>query len=116
MKKAWAWLKKWGGLLFGGIASFLLLILGSGWVYRRQKQALADAENEAVIAKAVGEIEQLKKTRAEVVERIGETDKAVGQIDRLIAVQKRRVVEASGGEGMSDDELEEAFKRVLGGG
>ncbi len=119
MKKAWQWLKKWGGLVGGAIASVLLGILTLGWWNRRQKEKIDKARDEAAIAKAQSEVKRLQAVRAEVHARVGEEDEAIKHIDAQLREQKERVLEAAN-EGdevkeLSDEELEARVKRILGG-
>lgn len=114
--RAWAWLKKWGAWLLGGLVTVLLAVLTGGWWLRRQREQLAAARDEATIAAARAEVERLEAVRAEVEDRVGEKDEAIEQIDSQIRAQKERAVRAAGaGEGLSDAELAERFKEVLGG-
>lgn len=116
MKAAWEWLKKWGGLLFGGIATVLLVVLTGGWYLRHKNKQLAAARDEAAIAEATAEVRRLEAVRAEVEARVGEKDEAIKVIDQQIAEQKARAVAAAGeGDGLSDEELAARFREVLGG-
>lgn len=114
--KAWLWLKKWGGLLFGAIAGLLLLLLGGGWLWRRQEASKAAALDAASIAQAKTEMTRLEAIRGEVTKRVGEKDEAIDHLDDQIRQQKVRVAQAAGaGEDLDDDQLEDAYRRALGG-
>ena len=116
MTAAWEWLKKWGGTLFGAIAALLLILTGAGWLWRRQEAAKAAALDEASIADAKAEMMRLEAIRGEVTKRVGEQDEAIVVLDEQIREQKVSVARAAGaGEGLTDDELEDAYRTALGG-
>lgn len=112
MKKAWAWLKRWGALILG----ILVTILTLGLVGRHVAKKLGKLRDEKQLAEATAEVKRLEAVRAEVHDRVGAEDAAVAILDNQIAEQKRRAVSAFvGGEGLSDEELEDAFREALGG-
>jgi len=116
MKTAWGWLTKWGTALFGALAALLLLVLGAGWLWRRQEAALGAALDATSIAEARAEMSRLEAIRTEVAKRVGEQDGAIHVLDVQIREQKARVAAAAGaGEGLSDAELEDAYRTALGG-
>lgn len=116
MTEAWAWLKKWGSWLLGGLVTVLLVVLTGGWWLRHQRQKTQRAQDEATIAEARAEVRRLEAVRREVEKRVGEKDEAIQHIDAQIREQQRRVVSAAGaGEGLDDDELAARFREVLGG-
>lgn len=113
MSDAWAWMKKWGGALFGGIAALLLLILGGGWLWRREQNKLGRVRDELVVEKATSKIRELRAVRSEVALHAGEKDQAIQQIDAQIAEQRIVVAEAhEHGADLSAEELEDEFARL----
>lgn len=113
MQKAWAWLKKWGTALFGAIAAVLLLVLGGGWLWRRREQALGAVRDELAVEKAKGEIARLRGVREEVAREVGEKDEAIVEVDRQLAENRRKIVEAhEGGQSLSDEEVDALFARM----
>ena len=124
MKKAWEWLKKWGGAILGALVALLLTILTLGWYARRKDQQIADAKkeaaaarDEATIAEAKREIDTLRATRVEVAKRVGEKDEAIAEIDRRLAIHEDKLLVAANKdtESLSDEERIKALKDVLGG-
>lgn len=106
MKKAWAWIKKWGA----AIASALLVLVGFGWLWHKKKLELGEVKDELAIAKATKNIAELRGRREEVARQVGEKDEAVKAIDEELAANKRAIIEAyENGEGLSDKEVERAF-------
>ena len=112
MTKVWAWLKKWGAWILGVLVAILTL----GLVGRHVAKKLGKLKDEKALAEATAEVKRLEALREEVHARVGEKDEAAIELDRQIQAQKRRAVEAyEGGEGLSDEELEDAFREALGG-
>jgi len=113
MSKAWAWLKKWGGALFGGLAAALLFVLGAGWLWRRQERTLGRVKDEMAVAKAKADIALLQGVREEIVRQVGEKDQATAEIDEKLLDNRRKIVEAhEGGEGLEGEDLERAFAEL----
>jgi hypothetical protein len=111
--KAWQWLKKWGGLFFGGIVAALLFVMGAGWLWRRREAMLGRVRDELAVEKAKSEIARLQGMRAEVVRQVGENDAATAEIDEQLLGNRRKIVEAhEHGEGLSSEELERAFAEL----
>lgn len=110
MTKVWAWLKRWGAAVAGG----LLFLLGAGWLWRRKASELGRVKDELAVERAKSAIARLEGVREEVKRQVGEKDEAIEQIDRQLLENKRAIVEAhEHGEGLSDEEVLEAFRRVL---
>ncbi len=109
----WAWLKRWGGALFGAISALLLLVLGGGWLWRRKQSEVSQLRDALAVEEATQEIAKLRAVRAEIVARVGEKDEAVEAIDQQLAANRRAVVSAhESGEGLSDEEIADAFARL----
>lgn len=109
MKKAWDWVKRWGAFLFAG----LLVLMGAGWLWRRRTAELGRVQNELAVARAQKEIARLQGQRDEVALRVGEKDEKVEEIDKQLAANRRKIVEAhEHGQGLSDEEVEVAFARL----
>jgi len=109
MAKVWAWLKKWGALLFG----VLLVLVGAGWLWQRRSNELGRVKDELAVSKAKERIAFLKGQREEVARAVGEDDDAVKIIDDELARNRREVIEAHEfGQGMTDQEVADAFDRL----
>jgi len=100
--KVWAWLKKWGAVILGGLA----VLLGAGWLWKTYKGKLGKVKDKLAVAEATKKIAALRATREVLKERVGEKDEAMANIERLLVVNQRRLVAAhAGGEGLSDEEM-----------
>jgi hypothetical protein len=109
VKKAWEWIKKWGAALAG----VLLLFLGAGWLWRRQQAKIGKLKDRLAVEEATKKIEQLRAVRAELVERVGEKDEAIAEVDEQLYANKWKIIEAhEGGQGLTDDEMLEEFARL----
>jgi len=109
VRGAWEWLKKAGVW----IAGVLLLLLGAGWLWKRQRDALGKVRDQLAVERGLREVYRLRATREEVKKQVGEKDAAVEEIDRQLAENQRKIVEAhERGEGLSDDEVADAFARL----
>lgn len=107
MKRVWDALKKWGA----AILAALLFAVGAGWLWNRRKaRRIADA---LAVEKATKEIERLRATRAQLVERLGEKDEAIEEIDAAIEDNKADIVAAHEDfEEMTTDEVADVFRRL----
>lgn len=113
MKKAWTWIKKWGGVVFGSLAAVLLLLLGGGWLWRRKQAELGAVKDELAVERAKRDIERLRATRKEVARQVGEKDEAIAEIDRQLAKNRRKLADAhEGGENLTDEQVEAALERL----
>ena len=113
MKKAWAFVKKWGGAIFGALAALLLALLGVGWLWRKKQAEVGALKDELAVAEATKEIATLRARREEVAARVGEKDVEIKAIDAELAENQRKIVEAhEGGEGLSADEIAAEFSRL----
>lgn len=98
-------------VLLGGIAA----LLGGGaflWTrFAKQKKKLGATRDKLAVERAKTRIESLRATRAEVEKQTESKDGAISAIDREIKANKRALVEAhEGGEGLSDAEVDKAFR------
>lgn len=106
---AWPWLKKWGGWILGGLVAILTLGLVTKAVHSR----LGKVKDELAIAEATKKIGELRATRVQIEERVEEKDEALAVIDRQLAENRRRIIEAhEGGEDLTDEEVLEEFARL----
>jgi predicted RNA polymerase sigma factor len=107
VKRVWDALKKWGA----AILAALLFVVGAGWLWNRRKaRRIADA---LAVEKATKEIERLRATRAQLVERLGEKDEAIEEIDAAIEDNKADIVAAyEDFEEMTTDEVADVFRRL----
>ena len=107
-----AWFKRWGWWLMGALLALATLGAAGGFGMRY----LGKLRDEKQLADARVELERLRVLRAQVAERRGEADNYVQIIDSEIKRQKRLVVSSfEGGAGLSDEDLEAAFREALGG-
>ena len=105
-----AWLKRWGGWILGG----LVFVLSLGLVRRHVKRKLGKLRDEKQLAEATARIGELRVLRKEVASQIGNRDVEVVALDQQIEAAKRQAVSAFvGGEGLSDEELEDAYREAL---
>lgn len=108
--KALRWLRGRLQWLLMGLAGVLTL----GWAWRRRLRRLGRLKDRTQLEEARAAVARLQGTRDEVRKSVAETDDAVQKLDQLLAVHKRHAVEAfEGGEGLSDEELESAFREAL---
>jgi uncharacterized protein HemX len=108
-QEAWAWLKRWGGLLLGA----LLVLVGGGWLWQRQRAQLGRVKDELAVERTMREIARLRGQRAEIASQVGEQDEAVRILDEHLVTNKRELIEAhEHGEGLSDAEVADAFARL----
>jgi uncharacterized protein HemX len=106
----WTWLKKWGWALVGAIA----VLLGAGWLWDRKTGELGRVQDKLAVAQAKNRIAELQMVREQLTERLGENDQAIEQLDRQLAENKRTLVEAhEHGRDLTDEEIEDAFERLL---
>ena len=106
MKKVWAWLKKYGALLLGGV----LALLGAGWLWSRSKSKLGKVKDELAVAEATKEIARLKSAREAIERMVGEKGEALTLIDQKLDDNRLKIIQAhEGGEDMTDEELATAF-------
>lgn len=109
MKKAWEWLKRWGAALFGG----LLVLVGAGWLWNRKAKELGRVRDELAVASAKKEIARLQGRREEIARQSDAKAEDIMGVDREIAANKRKLVEAhENGHGLSEEEVERAFARL----
>ena len=107
--KFWAWLKKWGIALLGG----LLTLLTFGWFAKRKFSELGRVKDELALAEATAEIGKLRASRDAIEERVGEKDAVIEAIDESLTAQRRKLVEAHQlGEGKTDEEITNIFARL----
>lgn len=112
MKKVLDWIKRWGGAI-GGLA---IVVIGAGWLWRRQQNALGKVKDKLAVAEATKAIARLQGQREEVAKRVGETDMLVEELDAEIALQRQRVIDAHEVDpDLSEEEVAARLRRVLGG-
>lgn len=103
-----AWFKKWWKWLLSGLGA-LFVILTAGIIVH-QKRRLGQVRDKLAVAEAAKEIERLRALRQEVAAQVGEKDEAIEEVDRQLAENRRRLVEAhEGGEGLTDEEIAAEF-------
>lgn len=113
MRKAWIWLREHASAALGALASVLLVVLGAGWLWRRQKSRLGKVRDELAVQKATAEIGKLTALREELKRRVGEKDEQVEYVDQKLAENRRAIVEAhEHGAGLTDAEVADEFARL----
>lgn len=109
LESIWTWLKRWGLALAG----LLALVLGGGFLMRRQIAALGRAKDEAAVSEARREIDALRATRTEVASRTEEKSEQITALDARIRDVKREIIDLhEGGELIPDDQLDDAFAHL----
>lgn len=112
MSNAWDWLKRFGVWIAGA----LLLVIGAGWLWRRQRDELGKVKDRLAVAEATKEIARLRGQREEIAKRVGETDEVIDKIDAKIATHRQAVLDAYEVDPtLTDEEVAERLRRVLGG-
>lgn len=112
MKKALDWIKRWGAAI-GGLA---IVLIGAGWLWQRQRNALGKVKDRLAVAEATKEIAALRARRQAVADRLGEINPMVEELDAEIAAQRLLVLEAHEVDpGLSDEEVAARLREVLGG-
>lgn len=112
-KSAWAWLKKWGAWLFGGIAAVLLAVLGGGWLWRRKTRELGRVKDRLAVAEATKRRAHLQGVREEIKRQVGEDDEAISEIDDQLKTNAREIADAhEGGKDMTDEEVLDELARL----
>lgn len=111
MKKVWAWLKKWVGLILGG----LLLILTFGFYVKRKKRQLGRVKDELAVSQATARVQVLRAQRERVAAEVGEKDIAIEEIDRKLKENEQEILDAHEiPEDMTDEEVADALREILG--
>lgn len=110
MTAAWAWLKRWGALVLGA----LLLVLGGGWLWRRERDKRLDAETRAEVNRLREKIASAKAIRKRLVEDADGQTRAIDKLDDAIASNERAIAAAHDEplEGLSRDEIRERLRRI----
>lgn len=109
MRAIWATIKRWGA----AIAGALLVLMGAGWLWRRQKSKLGKALDETALAEARRKMDTLRATREEISRQVTETDDAIVALDQEIRRHKREIlILHEGGTEVSDEELNDVFKTL----
>ena len=109
----WAWLKKWGGALFGALFAVVVVVLGGGWIWRRQQKALGAAKDAQKVAEATRELAALRTAREGIAERLGEHSMEAAYVDERLRASKRSIVDLhENGELIPDEELENVFAEL----
>lgn len=105
-----AWIKKWWGAVFGGIAAILAFILLWKW-----KADHVDTLKDAlVVAKAEKDIAVLVTKREAVMERVLVRREDLAQVDKKLEDNQRAIVEARTGAKELDKDGVLAAYRELG--
>lgn len=109
MRKVWDWIKKWWGLLVGGLIAILAAVFLGRKLWRDRLQS----QDKEKLDNAEREMEYLRGLRNEVERDIGEQTEEVKDIDRRIEEQREVIRETMRtGAGMSDDEIAAEFARL----
>lgn len=105
--------KVWGWIVAGVIG--LGAVLGAVFFFRRNRTALAQAEDKSVVAEALKDIERVRGQREEVERRVGDQTDHLAEIDRELAEKRRRVVAHvhHDAETLTDEEVEERFRALF---
>jgi len=111
--KTWLWIKSHVKAVLGGAVSVLLLVLGAGWLWRRQKSKLGKVKDELAVAEASNKINELRAVRREVAAQVGEKDESIIAVDAEIAENRRKIIDAhERTEDVTDEELLEELARL----
>lgn len=109
LKNAWAWIRKHGAIVLGGLA----LLLGAYIIWRRYHDKLGSLSDALEVERARREIATLQERRDQLVARADSRALEVAAIEQEIVAQQRRAVEATYRvEAMTDEEVVEAFGRL----
>lgn len=118
MTRVWAWLRRCWGWLLAGLIGLVLLLVGGSWVVRRLGRLRDEAtfdEATARVAHLEGQREEVRAQRAETAAERARVEARVREIDRELLHQRRLAIASfEGGEGLSDAEIERAYREVLG--
>ncbi len=109
MKKAWFWIKDNVAVVLGVIAATLLFIIYQWWK-RDQVNSLKDA---LLVSETEKDIEVLTERRKAIGNRIAGREVEVNEINKMLEVNKRTIVEArTGATGLSEDDIIEEYRRL----
>ncbi len=88
MRRALDWLKRWRGAMQGVV----LVVLGAGWLWRRERGKRLDAEAEAEVARLKEKVATAKAVRDQLLKEVGEDDQAIGQLDVQIDANEHEIL------------------------
>jgi F0F1-type ATP synthase membrane subunit b/b' len=111
MKAAWTWVRKWSGLILGGV----LVVFGAGWLWRRERAKRLSAEAQAEVNALREEIAGAKVVRQNFIDDAEDHTRAIDVLDRRIEERERAILNAHDEplEGLSRDEIRQRL-RALG--
>lgn len=112
MTKLKRWFSRaWGWLV--GIATILLAGIGLYSYHRAKVRELGRVKDDLALQRATEEVRALRKVREEIAKEVEADDGRLRRLDAELARNARDIVEAhEGGQGLSDEEVLDAFARL----
>lgn len=105
-----SWLRKWGWPLLAALLS--ALGLGGVLAARRRKIALSRAENDATVIAARSRVQELRATRAVLLEQSTTRTEELADVNRAIEEHKSAIATVQASHGLGAQEIADEFSRL----